>query len=519
MIRKKLTSILLVATMLAACMAPTVGFAADTSVLFSEGFNATATYGASPSVVAVEGGSSSGVVELGEENKALSLGLDHTGGAISFEAPGSSGVIWYGLRYKVVGTLEGGAFFQLIDSAGTKMNLINVLSDGASLYNGQYFSKLRKNVWTDMHVRMDYTNKRYSVYVNGECVQSDWKITTAIPATARVGFEFVNTESIGSVEFDHLVVYRGDSVMKKYPKQEYNSEVAEIIEEGDKKVRRLFVHEDFNHYSGEDATYQNRVPFDGIIEVRNMTAPDQGYYLDGDLSYLHMEAKDGGQPPKIDIVMTDFDADQYIIDMVINIFELNGRGFLFGLEKGYDSNFKQIMFSESNGVMRLDGKIFNELSYNRWNRLSFAMDANTSTYDVYIDGVLVREDCGIDGNPKDIDRLTFNFYHIGNGAGKVGIDAVAVYAGTELKPGLEEKYYVDDIVNAYNADDPEVQAWIGNKAIYCNTNSSFYHEGEKKKYEGQGYVTVDGTPMGIVEAMAGAYDITVNFNEERRDVT
>jgi len=25
--------------------------------------------------------------------------------------------------------------------------------------------------------------------------------------------------------------------------------------------------------------------------------------------------------------------------------------------------------------------------------------------------------------------------------------------------------------------------------------------------------------MGIVEAMAGAYDITVNFNEERRDVT
>lgn len=521
MMIKKLTGILVAVSIFITCMAPVTGFAATTGnqVIFSEGFNASPTYGAAPSVIAVEGGSSSGVVDLGNKNKAFSLGLDHSAGAVSFAAPGSAGVIWYGIRYKAVGTLEGGAFFQLIDGSGAKLNLINVLSYGATLHNGQYFPIVRKNVWTDMHIKMDYTNKCYSVYVNGECVLDNWRITDAIPATARIGFEFVNSDSIGSMEIDHLVVYRGDKVMSNYPEQAYNPAVAEEIEGGEEKVRRLFVHEDFNHYADEDAAYQNKVRFDGIIEARNMTDPDRGYYLDGDLSYLHMEAKDGGDAPKLDIVMTDFNADKYIIDMIINIFELNGRGFLFGLEKGYDSNFKQIMFAESNGVLRLGGKIFNEFTFNRWNRLSFAVDANTSTYDVYIDGVLVREDCGIDGDPKDIDRLTFNFYHIGNGTGKVGIDALAVYAGTELKPGLEEEYYIDDIVNAYNADDPEIQAWIGNKAIYCNTNSSFYHEGEKKKYEGEGYVTVEGIPMGIVEAMAGAYDVTVSFDEATQTAT
>lgn len=518
MMTKKLTSIFVAALMLITCMVPSTGFAATTEVLFSEGFNASPTYGAVPSVIAVDGGSSSGIVELGDDNKVLSLGVDHSAGSVSFAAPGSTGVVWYGLRYKVVGTLEGGAFFQLIDGAGAKFNLINVLPYGASLHNGQYFPNLRKNVWTDMHIRMDYTNKHYSVYVNGKCVLSNWRITGTIPATARVGFEFINSDSIGSVEIDHLVVYRGDGVMKKYPKQEYNPEVAQSTEDGEENVRRLFVHEDFNHYAAENAVYQNTVPLDGIIQVRNMTDPNRGYYLDGDLSYLHMEAKDGGDAPKVDIEMTDFDADKYIIDMIINIFELDGRGFFFGLEKGYDGYTRRIMFAENNGVMRVDGKIFNEFTYNRWTRLSFAMDANTSSFDVYIDGVLVREDCNIE-NPKDIDRLTFNFYHIGNGPGRVGIDAIAVYAGTELKPGLEEKYYVDDIVNAYNADDPEIQAWIGNKAIYCNTNSSFYHEGEKKKYEGQGYVTVDGIPMGIVEAMAGAYDISVNFDETTQTAT
>ncbi len=519
MMTKKLTSILVAALMLITCMVPATGLAAATEVLFSEGFNASPTYGAAPSVIAVEGGSSAGVVELGNDNKAFSLGLDHSAGSVSFAASGSTGVVWYGLRYKVVGNLNGGAFFQLIDGAGAKLNLINVLPYGASLHNGQYFPMLRRNLWTDIHIRMDYTNKRYSVYVNGKCELSNWRITGTIPTTARIGFEFVNSNSIGSVEIDHLVVYRGDQVMKKYPRQAYNPEVAEVTEGSEENVRRLFLHEDFNHYLDEDAAYQNKIRVDGIIEARNMNAPGRGYYLDGDLSYLHMEAKDGGDAPKMDIVMSDFDADKYIIDMIINIFELNGRGFIFGLEKGYDANFKQIMFAESNGIMKLDGKVFNEFTYNRWTRLSFAMDANTSTFDVYIDGVLVREGCGIDGNPKDIDRLTFNFYHIGNGAGKVGIDAIAVYAGTELKPGLEEKYYVDDIVNAYNADDPEIQAWIGNKAIYCNTNSSFYHEGVKKKYEGDGYVTVDGIPMGIVEAMAGAYDITVNFDEATQTAT
>lgn len=516
---KKLTSILVALSMLISCVVPATGFAATTDVLFSEGFNASPTYGGAPSVIAVDGGSSSGIVELGDDNKAFSLGLDHSAGNVSFAAPYSTGVVWYGLRYKVVGSLESRALFQLTDGVGAKLSLINVAPYRATLHNGQSFRLVRKNLWTDMHVKMDYTNKRYSIYIDGNCVLNNYRITGTVPATARVGFEFINSDGIGSVEIDHMVVYRGNKLMKKYPKQEYNPEIADVTEGSEEKVRRLFVHEDFNHYADQNVTYQSAVPFDGIIKVRNMTDPDRGYYLDGDLSYLHMEAKDGGKAPHTDIILNDFDANQYIIDMVINIFELDRRGFFFGLEKGYGTNLKQIMGCESNGVMRVGEQVFNELTYNRWTRLSFAMDANTSTFDVYIDGTLVRENCGISGNPKDADRLTFNFYHIGNGAGRVGIDAIAVYAGTELKPGLEEKYYVDDILNAYDADDPEVQAWIGNKAIYCNTNSSFYHEGEKKKYEGQGYVTVDGIPMGIVEAMAGAYGVTMNFDEATQTAT
>ncbi|MBE7031210.1 MAG: hypothetical protein E7409_07280, partial [Ruminococcaceae bacterium] len=457
-----------------------------------------------------------GVVEIGEKNKAFSLGLDHSFGSISFANPASSGVVWYGLRFKVIGTLDGGAMFQLIDGSGNKMNLINILVNGASLYDGQYFADLRKNVWTDMHVRMDYTNNCYSVYVNGERVQKDWKIDTTVPAPARIGFEFTNPNAVGTIELDHVVVYRADTVMKKYPEQAFNPEVAEVTEGSAETVKRLYLHEDFNHAGGLNATYQNAIPKNGIIEVRNQQGHE--YYLEGDRMYLHMESFDGGQDAKFDIVMNRFDASQYVIDMIINIFELNGRGFMFGLQKGYDANSKWLMAGESNGIMRIDGNDFNELTYKRWTRLSFVVDAPSQTYDVYIDGVLVREDCSVGGDPKDIDRLSFDFRQ-GTGPASVGIDAVAVYAGTELKAGLEEELYMENLVSSYPADDFEVSAFIGDKAVYCNTNSSFYKEGEKKKYEGQGYVTIEGTPMGIVEAMAGAYDITVSFDEKTQTAT
>ena len=108
---KKLTSILVALSMLISCVVPATGFAATTDVLFSEGFNASPTYGEAPSVIAVNGGSNSGVVELGDDNKAFSLGLDHSAGSVSYAAPYSTGVVWYGLRYKVVGSLESRALF------------------------------------------------------------------------------------------------------------------------------------------------------------------------------------------------------------------------------------------------------------------------------------------------------------------------------------------------------------------------------------------------------------------------
>ncbi|MBE7030431.1 MAG: hypothetical protein E7409_03255, partial [Ruminococcaceae bacterium] len=67
MVMKKLTSILVAALMLITCIAPVTGFAAESTVLFSEGFNASPTYGNAPSVIAVEGGSGNGVVEIGEK--------------------------------------------------------------------------------------------------------------------------------------------------------------------------------------------------------------------------------------------------------------------------------------------------------------------------------------------------------------------------------------------------------------------------------------------------------------------
>ncbi|MBE7030544.1 MAG: hypothetical protein E7409_03840 [Ruminococcaceae bacterium] len=521
MVMKKLTSILVAALMIITCMAPVTGFAAESTVLFSEGFNASATYGNAPSVIAVDGGSGNGVIDLGEENKAFSIGLDHTVANISFAASPSSGVVWYGMRFRVNGTLEGGAMFQLIDSAGAKTNLINISNNGASLYDGKYFGKVQKNIWSDMHVKIDYTNKLYSVYVNGECVQKDWKITGTVPTAARIGFEFINNASIGSVEIDHIVAYRDNKVMTKYPKQEFNPEVAEVEEGSAEKVKRLYVFDDFNYLGGLDCTYISTVPGKGVIGTRSQKG--MSYYTEGDRMYLHMEVDAGiANAPHFDVVMKRFNSTQYVIDMMLNIFQLDSRIFQMGLQKGYNSGSKWLMAAETNGVIRCGGDVFNELTYNRWTRVSFAIDATKSTFDVYIDGVLVREGCTITGNARDIDRISVDF-SAGSGAASLGIDALAIYEGTELMPSLEQKDYTGYFVNSYEWDDQEVNAWIGNKAIYCNTNSAFYKEGVKKEYDGEnekyGYVTIEGTPMGIVKTMAEAYGLTADYNEETQIVT
>ncbi|MBE7050380.1 MAG: DUF4962 domain-containing protein [Ruminococcaceae bacterium] len=504
----------LMAVMIFTSVVPLSSLASDEKILFSEGFDTLPTSSPSPSSVQVTGGSENRVIETGKNTKALKLGLAKTSGSLSFPVY-QSGQVWFGARFRINGKIDNGAFFQVISSSGTKLNLINLSGYAASFYDGKYFTLLKKDIWTNVQILLDTDKKNYSVWVDGKQVLSKWKITTAIPELSKVGFEFSNPSSDASVEFDHLVAYTGSQVMKNFPKEEFNPEVSEVkAEDSTKAIPKLYIHEDFNTFGRVNATYTTTVPLGNPIEVRNQQGHSE--YHEGDRMYLYM-ANENGKGPYYDLVMKKFNSSSYVVDMVLNIFKLNVCGVRIQLRAGYSGTGYNLVLAETNGVLRCGSDVLNNLDFNRWTRLSFIIDHSTTSFDVCIDGVVVREGVPFSSVPQGVDRVRIALE--GSGFGEIGLDAVAVYEGRELKPSLDQEDYMENVVNGFIDDDNTVNSFIGNKAVFCVTNSAFLKDGVRTNYDKKGYTTSDGVVMSPVDAMAKAYGISSSFDSVSQNVT
>ena len=512
--KRRLISLILTLFMLCSYI-PSVSAASDTKVIFTQGFNTLPTNSGAPSNVSAEGGSSIMVIETEKENKALEIGLNDASAKLSFPVSASNGTIWLGARFKLTDNIESGSMFQITSSTGTKLNLINIKERSASLYDGKVFTKLTKKLWTDIHIKLNYDKKIFSVYVDGKCAIHNWKISRTIPAASRIGFEFSNTDKKSSIQIDHLVAYTGSSLLRKYPAEKFNPAAGEEEVSTEAKISRVYLFEDYNSL-GFNASSNSSTAFEHKIGVRNLQG--RSYAGEKDRMYNHMERIAGvSNYPHFEVPIKDFDATNYVVDMTLNIFELSGVGFELTLKKSNTTRSK-LLTAEENGILKCNGAIFNQFDFNKWNRLSFVINAVSSTYDVYVNGVKVKEKCSVSADLKDINQVGFQLIY-GTGGGSIGLDEIAVYEGNELKPEISLKSFTGNFVNSYDAVDKKVTAFIGDKAVFCLNNSAFYKDGKKTKYKGEGYETFDGIPMGSVEAMASAYGISYTYDESTKTVT
>lgn len=513
---RRLISLALTVCMLISCIPSAFAEDSGVSVVFSEGFNSSPTGGSAPSNISVEGGSDIAVTDIAADNKALKIELNDASAKFSFSSTVSKGTIWYGVRFKLNDNVESGSMFQITDASGSKLNLINIKERSASIYDGKVFDKFLKQLWTDLHVKLNYDKKTMSVYVDGKCVLSDWKITRAIPAASRIGFEFSNAGRNSSIEIDHIVSYTGSKVMKSYPAQQFSTEVAEGLDDSSAaKISRLYLYEDFNA-TGFNAASLTRTAFNHIIAVRNLQG--RTYAEETDRMYCHMERLSSeANFPHFEVPMKDFDATNYVIDMTLNIFELSGIGFELTLKKGGTTKAK-LMTAEQNGILKCGGSVFNQFDLGKWNRLSLVVNALASTFDVYINGDLVKEGCSVSGDLKDINQIGFQLVY-GSGSGSMGLDEIAVYEGSELKPGFGLENFTQHFINMYDKIDTNVASFIGDKAVFCLNNSAFYKDGTKTKYEDKGYENFAGVPMGSASAMAAAYGVAYNYDASSKTVT
>lgn len=513
---KRIISLIISVIMILSCIPSMYVFADTSAVIYSEGFNSYPTNSSAPANISVDGGSGIYIKEADESNKSLYVGLDDANASLSFPLAASSGTVWIGTRFKLHNNINNGAIFQIIGASGSKVNLINIAKSGASLYDGKVFKQFRKQMWTDMHVKIDYDRKNFSVYVDGRCVVSNWKYIGTMPAMARVGFEFSNTGSKSAIEFDRFVAYKGNRILKEYPSENYNTESVEVSSETKTTAEKLYLFEDFSSF-GINATYTNSLPYTHIIETRNLQGHTE--YHEGDRMYLHMERLEGRpNTPRYDLAFKYFDASNYVVDMMVNVFSLNDSGISVALRNTYAGSAINLFTAEQNGIIKLGGDVFNNLDFNRWTRLSFVVDAVSSSFDVYVDGVMVREGVAVSADLKKIDRVSFQLFY-GRGSGAVGLDAIAVYEGKKLKPGFETEHYWEQFTNSYLNEDKQVEQFIGDKGVFCVTNSAFYKNGKKTKFEATGYETFEGTPMGAVEAMCNAYGVGVTYDANSKTLT
>ncbi|MBR5508058.1 MAG: DUF4962 domain-containing protein [Clostridia bacterium] len=503
--KKRYICFVLMLVMIMATAVPLNTVASDEKILYTQGFDTLPTNSSAPSSVQITGTSENKVVETGKNTKALKLGISKTSGSVSFPVS-ASGQVRLGARFRINGKIDNGAFFQVISSDGAKLNLINLSGYAASFYDGKYFTLLKKDIWTNVHIMLDTDKKTYSVWVDGKEVLSNWKITVALPVLSKIGFEFSNPASDASVEIDHFVAYTGSQVMKQFPKEEFNPEVSEIkADESQDAIPKLYIHEDFNTFGRVNATYTTTVPLGNPIEVRNQQGHSE--YREGDRMYLYM-ANENGKSPYYDLVMKKFKSSSYVVDMVVNLFKLNVCGVKIQLRAGYSGTAYNLVLAETNGVLRCGSDVLNNLDFNRWTRLSFIIDHSTSSYDVCIDGVVVRNGIPFSSVPQNVDRVRIALE--GSGFGEIGLDAVAVYEGRELKPSLDQEDYMENVVNGFIDDDNTVNSFIGNKAVFCVTNSAFLKDGVRTNFDKKGYITSDGVVMSPVDAMAKAYGLECN---------
>ncbi len=310
---------------------------------------------------------------------------------------------------------------------------------------------VNKDGWTRCAIVLNYTDKTYTVYVNGVAGQTLPLPSDFATKVRYIRFNFMHTGSASALEFCNMYCYSG--TMPVYMTAPATK---------DDVMGTLF---------GKDAD-GNEIPTGGlrVSDLYGSLSIDTRQNFLTELNYNKLNIKYGDE-----ITSADYAAEGTASNIWGNLTEWKGSGYTVQTEVRFNA------ITGSYDIVRLStGAIDNSIIYIEDGKLKIygsnyvkALTAGTtvkidvavkdSGFDVYIDGVLVEEDVAYDtayASASGDNILKMFYVKDGSGAINITVNNLSVYSGDAVpsyyagyKTGYEIPGYTDSVVSFDGKED------------------------------------------------------------------
>jgi len=301
--------------------------------------------------------------------------------------------------------------------------------------------------WTNVALAIDLYNHKYTVYVDGQA-KGTYNVTASMTQIVTMSTRLENDGGAGSLLIDNLKVYEGTE-----PREiEYDGSVGKNV-----YVNRTF-----------DEVYM--YDLEELEIVRNASVPVVVKGTDGN-KYLKLEVKDANAASSVAYI-TSAESNWIVAQAkVCSGTGADNDGILFA---GSDAEKNAVTFLKivDNSVQLADGTEVAVLSADAFKDIAVALNVREKKYDVYVDGVKVKEAVGYTA-PANFAQITTTMEN-----GTLLIDDLKVYDAKTPKT----TWVVDNNPDTIYLPNSFAENLLGN-AVAIQLNANILYTPATKKIE------------------------------------
>lgn len=433
----------------------------------------------------VFGGSGTGVVVFGKDNKVLKLECDENGGEAAWEFNTS-----LEKEYIVEAEVKPTAILQKykvsLKNASATLDVLNFDNVNNKMIDGKIDNGLRANMWNKISVYVNEKEGYFSLSINGNCITYR-QLTTLSGFTALKITGEAKSESVVDMYIDNIRVYLGNEMLTDLPVAKFNPAVCTPGAEDNTE----------NTEEQEEISVVYKETFDNYFDIEQMHGADLVLKEEENSIDLVKESngnqyvaiKRGKKDPFIDIHLpSELYGKKYIWQ-----FDVKASGARTSINLS-----DQIIIDFVGGEVRLqDGTVIGELNREGFTRIAIAIDAAELTGMVYIEGKPASKllKCT---RSADIKRLVRLYCYAASSFSELDVDNIVAYTGNTLVDiakygGLDvDVFATEEEAMAQGGDDYVAFHHLSSRAVINNERVEI---GQKPQWKDQHYYI----PQKIVE--------------------
>lgn len=476
---KRIITLICAVSLILGCIPSGIVFAASSpSILVNEVFEDVATNALPESIIA-KTGIDKRVVDITDFNKALYAKAKSE--PVKISVPLSECFDKTVMSFDIM--MQGAPVTGNALKLGTSGKAMLAFSDDrfVSLEDGMDVSGYPDGVWMSYAMAIDFKNNTYDLYVNDKLKVENRRITFVISKPASIEFEFACTKEGEEAEvyMDNIRVYEGKTILKSFPKKQYNSEKIEFTPgQADEKVY--------------DTIYIDSVSKQGLSGVAFVQKADTtaGWdTMDGDdTPYIHF-TKTASNDTYADITPGIEEAPvKYVWQM--DLYSKGHKAGFFVRMRGDDGTSDIITVDASSNIV-VNSKTVGKLPLEKWTTVAAACDVYAGTQDVYINGELAAKGVLSPNGGIAANKVRIGFTSGGAGKNDIWVNKIKFYEGTELRK-FEDKVEIDlenaDAILVQTMTDTilekekDAQEILGSDVLFMTSNGKFFANGKKQSY-------------------------------------